>query len=71
MHFLFIDRLQNSRIFWEHERRIQYSIERSGASVEMRIVRFTREDHAYGASRFPNSEKTTVLPSNSPRTLNL
>ena len=62
------NRLQNSRIFCERERRTIFE-RKAGASEKtarengerVRLARFTLEDHAYGASRLP---KTTVLQSN-------
>ena len=45
-------RLQNSRIFCERKRRGKYSND-----GRVRRARFTREDHAYGASRLPKMEE--------------
>ena len=54
-------RLQNSRIFCEHERRGQYSNERSGAGVE--TARKAGERACDVRALQNREEKTTVLQS--------
>ena len=64
-------RLQNSRISCERERRSIFERkvwseckngeeEWGEKNGRVRLTRFTHEDHAYGAPRLPNREKTTV-----------